>query len=48
VGQGIAWSLFTLAGVYLFMRRGAAETEPPADPVRDGLGATATLSPTRG
>ena len=32
VGQGIPWGLFTLAGVaagvYVFLRRGAAETEP--------------------
>ena len=36
VGQGVPWALFTLAGalagVYLFLRRGAAETEPAADP----------------
>jgi len=35
VGQGIPWAVFTmagvLAGVYLFLRRGAAETEPAAD-----------------
>jgi uncharacterized protein len=35
VGGGVPWSLFTivgvLAGVYLFLRRGAAETEPAAD-----------------
>ncbi|MEA2271622.1 MAG: uncharacterized protein QOI98_330 [Solirubrobacteraceae bacterium] len=35
VGQGIAWSLFTMAGtvagVYLFLRRGARETEPAVD-----------------
>jgi uncharacterized protein len=52
VGQGIAWSLFTLAGalagVYLFLRRGAAETEPPADAARDGLRATGKLRPTGG
>jgi uncharacterized membrane protein YedE/YeeE len=32
VGEGIPWALFTLAGaaagVWLFLRRGAAETEP--------------------
>jgi uncharacterized membrane protein YedE/YeeE len=36
IGQGIPWALFILtgvvAGVYLFLRRGAAETEPAADP----------------
>ena len=35
VGQGIPWALFTMAGVvagvYLFLRRGAPETEPAAD-----------------
>ena len=35
VGQGMPWALFTLvgmtAGVYAFLRRGAAETEPPSD-----------------
>jgi uncharacterized protein len=35
VGQGIAWSLFTTTGVvfgvWLFMRRGARETEPATD-----------------
>ena len=35
VGQGVPWALFTLvgmaAGVYAFLRRGAAETEPPSD-----------------
>ena len=37
IGQGVPWAVFTLAGalggVYLFLRRGATETEPPADPV---------------
>jgi uncharacterized membrane protein YedE/YeeE len=35
VGQGIAWGLVTcagvVAGVWLFLRRGAAETEPARD-----------------
>jgi uncharacterized membrane protein YedE/YeeE len=35
VGQGVPWALFTiagvLAGVYLFLRGGTAETEPAAD-----------------
>jgi uncharacterized membrane protein YedE/YeeE len=35
VGQGVPWALFTIAGVfagvYLFLRRGTPETEPPAD-----------------
>jgi uncharacterized membrane protein YedE/YeeE len=35
VGEGIPWALFTLAGtfagVWLFLRRGARETEPAAD-----------------
>lgn len=35
LGQGIAWSLWTLAGVvigvYLFLRRGGADTEPAAE-----------------
>ena len=38
VGQGIPWALFTLvgvvAGVYLFLRSGAAETEPATDGLR--------------
>ena len=37
VGQGIAWSLFTFAGVvigvYLFLRREQPETEPATDAV---------------
>jgi uncharacterized membrane protein YedE/YeeE len=36
VGQGIGWSLFTLAGVvvgvYVYLRRSAVETEPAAQP----------------
>ena len=36
VGQGIAWSLFTLAGVvfgvYVFLRQSRVETEPAAAP----------------
>jgi hypothetical protein len=39
IGQGIPWAVFTLAGVlggvWLFLRRGQAETEPPADAVRE-------------
>jgi uncharacterized membrane protein YedE/YeeE len=35
IGEGIAWAAFTavgmIAGVYLFVRGGAAETEPQAD-----------------
>jgi uncharacterized membrane protein YedE/YeeE len=35
IGQGIPWAIFTLAGVsfgvWLFLRRGATETEPAAD-----------------
>jgi uncharacterized membrane protein YedE/YeeE len=35
LGQGIPWAVFTaagvVAGVYLFQRRGAAETEPATD-----------------
>ncbi len=41
VGQGIPWALFTMAGVvagvYLFLRRGAAETEPAGDGLRADL-----------
>jgi uncharacterized membrane protein YedE/YeeE len=37
IGQGIPWAVFTLAGVgfgvWLFLRRGATETEPAADPL---------------
>jgi uncharacterized membrane protein YedE/YeeE len=47
VGQGIVWAAFTfagaVAGVYLFQRRGAAETEPPAD-VTAQAGARAGLA----
>ena len=36
IGQGVPWALFTLVGalggVYLFLRRGAAETEPACEP----------------
>jgi uncharacterized membrane protein YedE/YeeE len=35
IGQGIPWAVFTLTGVafgvWLFLRRGAVETEPAAD-----------------
>jgi uncharacterized membrane protein YedE/YeeE len=35
IGQGIPWAVFTLTGVafgvWLFLRRGATETEPAAD-----------------
>jgi uncharacterized membrane protein YedE/YeeE len=35
IGQGVPWAVFTLtgvaAGVWLFLRRGAIETEPAAD-----------------
>ena len=35
IGQGVPWAVFTLTGVafgvWLFLRRGAAETEPAAD-----------------
>ena len=44
VGQGIPWALFTMtgvvAGVYLFFRRGGAETEPATD----GLGRASPTS----
>ena len=37
VGQGIAWGLVTLAGVvlgvHIFLRQGARETEPAAQPI---------------
>lgn len=40
LGQGIVWSVFTLAGVvagvYLFLARGERETEPAADLVAVG------------
>ncbi len=36
IGQGIPWAAFTMVGalfgVWLFLRRGAAETEPAAEP----------------
>jgi uncharacterized membrane protein YedE/YeeE len=38
VGQGVPWAVFTLTGVafgvWLFLRRGAAETEPATDTPR--------------
>jgi uncharacterized membrane protein YedE/YeeE len=43
IGQGVPWAVFTLTGVtfgvWLFLRRGAAETEPAADAARatDGV-----------
>jgi uncharacterized protein len=41
LGQGIPWAVFTLTGVtfgvWLFLRRGAAETEPAADTSRADL-----------
>jgi uncharacterized membrane protein YedE/YeeE len=50
VGQGVGWALFTLAGVgggvWLYLRRGAAETEPATDAQRRGIGAVAV--PTSG
>lgn len=50
VGQGIAWSLFTFAGVvigvYLFLRREEPETEPATDaPVSPAARTRATPSP---
>jgi uncharacterized membrane protein YedE/YeeE len=50
VGQGIAWSLFTFAGVvigvYLFLRREQPETEPATDaPVSPVSRTRATPSP---
>jgi uncharacterized membrane protein YedE/YeeE len=49
LGQGVPWAIFTLAGVgfgvWLFLRRGAIETEPAADapPPRFGDAATGIL-----
>lgn len=41
IGQGVPWAVFTLtgvaSGVWLFLRRGAAETEPAADASRPDL-----------
>ncbi len=49
VGQGIAWSLFTLAGaafgVYLYLRRESVETEPADAP--DAKPRTAATAPAR-
>jgi uncharacterized membrane protein YedE/YeeE len=47
LGQGVPWAVFTLAGVgfgvWLFLRRGATETEPAADaPPSSRLGDAAT------
>lgn len=43
VGQGIGWGVITLAGVtigvYTFLRRGARETEPAAQPIPQGTAA---------
>ena len=42
IGQGVPWAVFTLTGVgfgvWLFLRRGAAETEPTADAPRTAGG----------
>jgi uncharacterized protein len=42
LGEGVPWALFTLVGalcgVYVFLRRGAAETEPAADACPYGAG----------
>jgi uncharacterized membrane protein YedE/YeeE len=49
IGQGIPWAVFTLAGVaagvWLFLRRGAAETEPASDAAPRGLPLTAGSAP---
>ncbi len=41
IGQGVPWALFTiagvLAGVYLFLRQGAAESEPAADATPEAM-----------
>jgi uncharacterized membrane protein YedE/YeeE len=46
IGQGIPWAIFTLTGVsfgvWLFLRRGATETEPPADAPQTRFGDPAT------
>lgn len=42
IGQGVPWAVFTLTGVafgvWLFLRRGATETEPAADIARRRFG----------
>ena len=42
IGQGVPWAVFTLTGVafgvWLFLRRGAIETEPAADIARRRFG----------
>jgi uncharacterized membrane protein YedE/YeeE len=47
IGQGVPWALFTFAGVVagvrLFQRRGALETEPASDPAKVGATAVAAL-----
>jgi uncharacterized membrane protein YedE/YeeE len=49
VGAGVPWALFTMAGaaagVYLFLRRGQAETEPASDVVGPVPAAPELLSP---
>lgn len=48
VGQGIAWGLFTLAGVvigvYLFLRQREPETEPATDPPAPAPATVLTVS----
>jgi uncharacterized membrane protein YedE/YeeE len=50
IGQGIPWAVFTLTGmlggVWLYLRRGAAETEPAADtaPSASALGSVAPVT----
>jgi uncharacterized protein len=49
VGQGIAWGLFTMAGViggvWLYLRRFAVETEPAADETTAAGRATVSAQP---
>jgi hypothetical protein len=50
IGRGVPWAVFTavgaLGGVYLFLRRGSAETEPASDtPVAARPAAAPTATP---
>jgi uncharacterized membrane protein YedE/YeeE len=49
IGQGVPWAVFTLTGVafgvWLFLRRGATETEPAADTPRPISNADLVVGP---
>src|SRR3954454_2504017 len=52
LGQGIGWGVITfvgvVGGVYFFLRQGAKETEPAADPAPSDRGAAVADAPAPG